>query len=107
SRQEKNAFCTRTRSYTPSAGTMDDEGIQKGWNTNVRTKPARSTDTRMVMAVSASARFHRRRRRGLVPAGSASAGSAMPGLPVDHLRAAHGGGDARNGLRRTRPAVHV
>ena len=23
----KNAFCTRIRSYTPSVGTIDDEGI--------------------------------------------------------------------------------
>jgi hypothetical protein len=34
---------------------MDDEGIQKVWNANVRTRPASSAATRIVMAVSASA----------------------------------------------------
>src|SRR5487761_272423 len=44
--QVKNAFWTRIRSYTPSVGTMDDEGIQKVWNANARTRPASSTARR-------------------------------------------------------------
>ena len=43
--------------------------------------------------------FGRQRVARLVrPGGSASAGSAMPGFPADHLRAAHGRDHARNGL---------
>src|ERR1035438_1976359 len=105
--QLKNAFWTRTRSYTPSVGTMDDEGIQKVWNTNARARPASSTATRIVTTVSISGRLHRRRRGGLasagaasagpVPAGPASAGSVMPGFPDDHLLV--GGGGGRGGGR--------
>src|SRR5580704_11053459 len=105
--QVKNAFWTRTRSYTSIVGTIDDEGIQKVWNTNVRTRPASSTATRIVTAVSVSARRHRRRRRGTVPAGPSSAGPAMRGFPDDHLRAARDGEHAGNGPWHARPAVRL
>jgi len=39
---------------------MDALGIQKVWNANVRTKPASSTATTMMMPASTSARFRRR-----------------------------------------------
>src|ERR1700689_4687315 len=117
--QLKNAFWTRIRSYTLSVGTMDDEGIQKVWNTYARTTKASSTATRMMMAVSASDRVLRRRRglilaepasAGPTSAGSAaaepaSAGPAMPAYPDDRLRAARGREHAKHELRRARPAA--
>src|ERR1700733_7998808 len=111
--QVKNAFWTRIRSYTPSVGTMDDEGIQNVWNANVRTRLASSTATRIVTVTSASTRLHRRRRRGPVPAGPGSAGAgsagpAMLGFPDDRLRAAAGASDhAWNGPGRARAALRV
>src|SRR6202041_2612042 len=83
--------------------------------------------TRIMMAVSATARLdHRRRRRpvpagpvsagpvsagpvsaGPVSAGPVSAGPAMPGFPDDDLRPAHGGAHARSGLSRAGPAMRV
>src|ERR1700691_903962 len=117
--QLKNAFWTRIRSYTLSVGTMDDEGIQKVWNTYARTTKASSTATRMMMAVSASDRVLRRRRwltlagpasagptsAGSAAAGPASAGPAMPAYPDDHLRSARGRDHAQYRLRRARPAA--
>src|ERR1700729_4173694 len=102
--QLKNAFCTRIRSYTLSVGTMDDEGIQKVWNTYARTRKASKTAKRMMMAVSASDRILRR-RRGRTLAGPASTGPAIPARPDDHLRTARHREHARYGLRRARPAV--
>src|SRR6516165_8516437 len=78
--QLKNAFQTRIRSLMSRVDSMDEEGIEKTWNTNAR-RPSAS-DNATTRATAHPARARARPPPGGLPAAPSASLAPAPGSPA-------------------------